>query len=373
MKITPIIYEHREDSKGLCPIVIRITIGKKRIYRPTGEKVPAKYWANDAVKSAYPNAALINSKIEKIVSGLKAEFLREELQDRVVTVEVAKEVVPGKRKKTSLYAFCDQIIIDWKGKKKESTLEKYRHELSKLKKYAPDLDFADVTPKWLAKYEAYQRAELGNQDNTIWRSFKNLKTFFNAAKKLGVYEVYPFSKYDNPTYTNPQRTHLTKKELEKFIIEADKAKRADRIAGAFFVFSALTGLRYSDCEQFRSGLHIIEGKRILLRTTKTGEDVSLLITDRLREILAVIRPYEGIMPTNQECNRALKIIAAKAGIAKKLTFHSARHTFGFSCAEINIPIEVTAQLMGHRDTKVTAIYYHISNANADQWITKLHA
>lgn len=342
-----------------------------RIYKPTGEYVPERFW-NGQVKAQYPNARLINSKIEKQVADLKAELLKEELQDTRITPEVVKKKIKPKVGKKNLFDFCEQLITDWAGKKKESTLEKYTHELSKLKKYAPALQFSDVTPEWLGKYEAYQRNELGNKPNTIWRSFKNLKTFFNAAIKLGATKDYPFDRYENPVYKGGSRPHLTARELAAFIAAIEKVEGADVPAGWYYVFSAYTGLRYSDCMQFRHDKHIIEGKRLLLDMVKTDDQVSVIITPRIQSVLDKIAQYEGKMPTNQECNREIKVIAGKAGIKKPLTFHSARHTFGYSCAEANVPIEITAKLMGHRSTKVTAVYYHISNENADNWMIKLH-
>ncbi|MBO9151889.1 phage integrase SAM-like domain-containing protein [Chitinophaga sp. GCM10012297] len=371
MKISPIIHAHRPNSKGLCPIVIRISINGKRIYKPTGEAVPESQW-DGHVKSSYPNAKLINAKVEKLISDLKGELLKEELQDRDVTPEVVVKKLAPKVKKMDFYKYCESLLIEWKGEKKDSTLEKYKHELSKIRRYAPHLQFSDVTPEWLKAYEIYQRKELGNMPNTLWRSFKNLKTFFKTALKNRVIKEDPFLHYSTPTFKGGSRGHLTARELDRFIATIDRVTGADLPAGWFFVFSCLTGLRYSDCHQFRSSLHVREGKRLLLNMVKTSEDVSIIITPKIRQALVRIAPFEGKMPTNQECNRAVKVIAAKAGIRKKLTFHCARHTFGYSCAEANVPIEVAAKLMGHRNTKVTSVYYHISNDNVDQWMMKLH-
>lgn len=372
MRITAILRQDRPDKYGLCQILLRVTIGKKRIYKPTTERVSVEAWNNGKVRAFFPNAKVINDKLEKLAADLKSELLKEELRDKTVTVEMVKSKLNSEKKNYDFYSYCEKLISSWRGKKKDSTLSKYTHELSKIKKYAPDLQFADVTREWLGDYERYQRDKLGNQSNTLWRSFKNLKTFFNAAIKEGVIKDYPFARYDNPKYQAGQRTHLTQTELVAFrdYLRTGKLANADRKAGYFFIFSCLTGLRYSDCKKFRSEEHIIEGKRIWLRTTKTAGDVSILITDKIREALDKIT--EGEMPTNQECNRALKAIASGAKIKKELKFHSARHTFGYSCAEANIPIEITAKLMGHANTKVTNVYYHINNANVDRWMDKLH-
>lgn len=372
--IKKVIRKDRPNSKGEVPILIRITVDRKPIYEPTGERVPPAWWDEGAelVAAKHPNAKLINSKLDRQVAEIKGRLLKEELQDNIITADVVKKNVrPANSKKTDFHSFCKAIVDEWKDKKKESTREKYVHELNKIKKYAPNLRFSDINKEWLAKYETYLRKSRDNGDNNINRSFRNLKTFFLAALEEGIIQENPFKKYKAPSYKAPRREGLSPREQDLFLKQIAKHKGADFIAGVFFVFSWRTSLRYSDCAQFDPEEHVIENKRILLNMIKTEDDVSMLITPKIREALEMILPYIGKMPTNQECNRAVKEIAKGAGIKKKISFHWARHTFGFNCAEANVPIEVTAKFMGHASTKTTAVYYHISDKNADQWLMKI--
>lgn len=374
--IKKVIRKDRINTKGEAPILIRITTDRKPIYHNTGERVFPAWWdeKDEKVAAKHPNAKLINAKLDKLVAEIKGGLLKEELQERVVTPEVIKKKIrPKSIRPTDFHGYCLDIVESWKGKKKETTREKYVHELNKIKKYAPRLMFSDITPEWLAKYEEYQRDERGSGSNNINRSFRNLRTFILAAIEDGIIQDSPFKKYPGPSYKAPRRDGLTALELQRFInvLHESKMAPADIIAGWFFVFSCYTGLRYSDCFQFRPSEHIRDNKRILLSMVKTEDDVTIIITPKIREALKMIDPFIGKMPTNQECNRALKDIAKAAKIKKRPTFHWGRHTFGFNCAETNVPIEVAAKLMGHRDIKHTAIYYHISNANADQWMMKM--
>lgn len=376
--IKKVIRKDRVNTKGEAPIMIRITVDRKPSYQHTGERVYPGWWDEDAeiVTSKHPNAKLINSKLDKLVAEIKARLLKEELQDKAVTVDVVKRSIrPAGQGKKDFHSFCLDLVEQWKGKKKDTTRIKYVHELSKIKRYAPRLNFSDITPEWLTKYEKYQREVLKNGNNNINRSYRNIKTFFLAAINAGVIAENPFKKYKAPQYKAPRREHLSAKELDLFIktLQDEKLASADLIAGWFFVFSCVTGLRYSDCQQFNFEKHIIENKRILLSMVKTEEDVTMIITPKIREALKSIEPYLGKMPTNQECNRAVKVIAKKAKIKKTLTFHCARHSFGYACAEANVPIEVAAKLMGHTDAKTTAVYYHISDKNADNWLMKMHS
>lgn len=373
--IKKVIRKDRVNTKGEAPIIIRITVDRKPTYQNTGERVYPGWWDEESelVTPKHPNAKLINAKLDKIVSEIKAGLLKEELQDRIITPEVVKKKIRPTKKSPDFHNYCLNLVEDWKGKKKESTRIKYVHELNKIKRFAPRLQFHDITAEWLNKYEKYQREVLLNGNNNINRSFRNLKTFFLAAILEGLIQDNPFKKHPGPGYKAPRREGLTSQELKRFtdVLTEGKVSGADLVAGWFFVFSCYTSLRYSDCAQFNPEEHIRENKRILLNMVKTEDDVTMIITPKIREALKMIEPYIGKMPTNQECNRAVKEIAKEAKIKKKPTFHWARHTFGYNCAETNMPIEVAAKLMGHSSTKTTAVYYHISDRNADQWMMKM--
>lgn len=374
--IKAVIRKDRVDAAGNAPVMIRITTDKKHTYHQIGERVPIEVWTPAGrVADRYRNASLINAKIDKRIADIKANLLKEELQDKIITQATAKKALSVKKPaKYDVYSYMTHLTeTAWVGIKKPGTIRQAKGEINKLKGFAPKLRFEEVTPEWLGRFESYMRNVLKNKPNTVWKSFKILRTIFNTARREGVYKDYPFENYKVKGPKAGNRAHLTSSELPRFeaAVLVNEWDAADDIAGRFFIFSCYTGLRFGDCKAFRSEKHIISKKRIILSMQKTDEPVSLLITPKIKWALDLIEKYEGVIPTNEECNRALKEIAKKAKINKSLSFHSARHTFGYMCAENNVPIEVTAKLMGHQSTKVTAIYYHISNKNADDWMMKM--
>ena len=63
------------------------------------------------------------------------------------------------------------------------------------------------------------------------------------------------------------------------------------------------------------------------------------------------------MNTNQRYNAYLKEIADLCGIKKKLTTHTARHTFATTVLLSNdVPMETVMELLGHTDIRTTQIY-----------------
>lgn len=62
------------------------------------------------------------------------------------------------------------------------------------------------------------------------------------------------------------------------------------------------------------------------------------------------------LPAHANVDAALKRIAKKVGIEKKISFHTSRHTFGTLIQAATGDIETTKKLMGHKSLKSTAIY-----------------
>jgi integron integrase len=57
--------------------------------------------------------------------------------------------------------------------------------------------------------------------------------------------------------------------------------------------------------------------------------------------------------------KAVKTAVDRAGIQKRITCHSFRHTFATHLLEHGVNIRVVQELMGHADVKTTEIYTHV--------------
>jgi len=57
--------------------------------------------------------------------------------------------------------------------------------------------------------------------------------------------------------------------------------------------------------------------------------------------------------------KAVKVAVEKAGLTKRVTCHTFRHSFATHLLENGVNIRVVQELMGHADVKTTEIYTHV--------------
>ncbi len=158
---------------------------------------------------------------------------------------------------------------------------------------------------------------------------------------------------------------LTKDELQK-LYEKDCSKPTIKRAA---LFSAYTGLRFSDLVNLKWNNIIVEKNCMSIKIIqeKTENEVIIPLNEIAQQQLGVYgtdlnrKVFEGLSYTTHT-NRELKFWIQSAGIQKKITFHSFRHTFGSLLASNHIPLNVIKNLMGHKTANSTIKYLQSENS-----------
>jgi integrase/recombinase XerD len=166
--------------------------------------------------------------------------------------------------------------------------------------------------------------------------------------------------YKPPVVLSPEEVTLL---LEA--VASIKYKAALSIAyGAGLRVSEIISLKVSD----------IDSKRMLLRVEhgKGGKTRHAMLSPQLPELLRdwwrMARPqgwlFPGQDPTKPMTKRQLWVVcqaaARKAGIAKRVSMHTLRHSFATHLLEQNVDIRVIQVLLGHASLDTTALYTRVA-------------
>ena len=155
-----------------------------------------------------------------------------------------------------------------------------------------------------------------------------------------------------------QRVHLTEDELQQLVNTPcgnDETRRAA-------IFSALTGLRYSDIAKLTWGeiTGDMENPRIEFRQKKTKGVVYQPISTQALALCGERKEADNAIFPNitsgEHINHTIAAWVKRAGITKKITFHCFRHTFATLQLSSGTDIYTVSKLLGHTSVSTTQIY-----------------
>jgi len=204
--------------------------------------------------------------------------------------------------------------------------------------------------------------------STQGQALNALVFFFRhvAGRPLGTIPDFPRSR-------RPQRlpTVLSREEVQRLFarLVGSHALMAGLLSGA--------GLRLMECIRLRVKDIDFDRGQLTVRDGKGGKDRVTVLPDRIREPfrehLARIRARheEDVDPRSGNVRRyhahesalqkAVKRAARDAGIDKRVSCHTLRHSFATHLLEAGYDIRTVQELLGHSDVSTTMIYTHVLN------------
>jgi len=130
--------------------------------------------------------------------------------------------------------------------------------------------------------------------------------------------------------------------------------------------SESTNIRLTDLDRARGILHIREGKgrvdRIVPVSTKVWEKLDEYI-DAFHPVKYLFEGQSGGRYSVESVYHVFKQALHSAGIKKDVGVHSLRHSYATHLHESGLDIRYIQELLGHRNTRTTEIYTHVSRRN----------
>jgi len=159
---------------------------------------------------------------------------------------------------------------------------------------------------------------------------------------------------------------LTKREVKKLIEHAGSDKTRLIIE---LIYSA--GLRVSEAVKLEINHIDFDENMISIKSGKGQKDRTTLLSPvtakHLKKyILTLDKDEKYLFPSKNETlssrniQKIIQRAAKKAGITKKTTPHSLRHSFATHLLENGTDIRLIQELLGHSQLSTTQIYTHVS-------------
>ena len=229
-----------------------------------------------------------------------------------------------------------------------------------------DLSLKDLNKDWWRLYVRWVDSQ-GFKASTRHHYLARMRCILNRAEKEGLLLVNPSHGERIGTPPRPERVWLTEEELRKM-----KAVSYGTITERAFLFGCLTGLRYSDIRSLR--WEDIQGGKLVKRIVKTRRTEYLDLNSQAIDLMGdrgtgIVFP--GLMKTTRTANYRVSKWAQRAGIAKHISFHTARHTFAVLMLSAGVDIYTVSRLLGHSSITTTQIYADIVDAKKKEAVNLL--
>jgi len=375
------IRKNKQDKKGLCPIIARITVNGKRSEISLHRKVKPEDWDTNSGRAK--NSKTSNRELNRYLEDIRARLYQ--IQGKFVTdgrdytAELIRNTFQGKgiRHKTLLIIYVEhnKEISELVGREFSSGaylrhLRTARHLKAFVKKEygQEDINVKEVDLRFINRFEHFMKTNLKScGHNTVTKYVVNLKKIMRLCYANDWISKDPFYHW-KAKWKKVERDILNERELRTLMQAQLPSKRLDQVRD-IFIFCCFTGLSYIDVQKL-SNNHIVlgmdGGKWIKIKRSKTDTMSSVpflpiaeRITDKYSMGSKIYDDDEQLLPviSNQKLNTYLKEIAKLCGIHKKLTFHLSRHTFATTVTLANgVPIESVSKMLGHQSLKTTQIY-----------------
>lgn len=176
-------------------------------------------------------------------------------------------------------------------------------------------------------------------------------------------------------------------EVERLIKSAKGEKLESLRDRAILELLFSTGLRVSELSglnienvNLKSGEFSVRGKGDKIRLVFLSESAKIALNEytmRRKDVspalFVSLKGKEVSRLTPRSIERIVKKYAAKAGIVKKITPHTLRHSFATDLLHNGADIRSVQAMLGHSSITTTQIYTHITNRHLKEIHNKFHS
>ncbi len=275
----------------------------------------------------------------------------------------------------------------------QKTIANYDHYLRRLVEFAGDIPIAKFDPETLRKWRLWLNRLTDKSGQSISKTTQNyhliaLRSFLKYLAKRDI-EAMPSDKVELASVTRPQVTFLDPSEVERLLVAMDVSHPVGLRDRAIIELLFSGGLRVSELVSLnRDHINLerrefsIRGKgqkdRLIFISPEAANWLDQYIKSRPDNFKPLFVHYSGSKDglddgaytrlTARSVQRLVQRYARLAGITKRVTPHTLRHSFATDLLSNGADLRSVQSLLGHANVSTTQIYTHLT----DPQLRKVH-
>jgi integrase/recombinase XerD len=273
----------------------------------------------------------------------------------------------------------------------ENSIEAYLDDVGKLEEFFSKQGLVTeptgVTYSVMKEFMVWVSADNKNT-RTLSRVLSGIRSFFRFLLVEGEIEENPASLIESPKTGLKLPEVLSVNEIDRIIDSIDLSKHESQrnkaiietLYGCGLRVSELVNLRLTDIH-YGEGFVVVTGKGNKQRLVPIGNkalkeiDIYKSVRNNLphvydQNILFLNR--RGRRLTRAMIFTIIKDLSAKAGIRKKISPHTFRHSFATHLIEGGADLRAVQEMLGHESILTTEIYTHIDRSYLRDTLIMFH-
>lgn len=302
-----------------------------------------------------------------------------------------------------MHMYISELIIDFiehvevERGRSQKTAENYHLYLQRLVEFAGDVTIDTITGERVRKWRLWlnrYKNDNGDMLSPITQSYHliALRSFLVYCSKRDIKTLTP-EKVELPKVRRKQITFLTQEETERIIAEIPTDTPQHLRDKAIMELLYSSGLRVSelcglnrDHINLKRGEFMVRGKgqkdRPVYISPEASEWLDHYLHARSDDFVPLFIRYSGLKQgdkdgesfrlTPRSVQRIVSQHAKMAGITKKVSPHTLRHSFATDLLMNGADIRSVQSMLGHSNIATTQIYTHVTDQHLKEIHTKFH-